>query len=120
MPTAFDTVIVILLLYNSLSYTARQSPIKQRLTIKVTDPKTCVDKFATRNINIGSSQICAGGEFIKDSCDGDSGGPLMRQGNVWYLEGVVSYGRGCGLENWPGVYTRVRNYMDWIEATIRP
>lgn len=44
---------------------------------------------------------------------GDSGGPLMRQNEkgippYWYLAGLVSYGPSpCGMDGWPGVYTRV-------------
>lgn len=38
----------------------------------------------------------------------------------WYLAGVVSFGPSpCGLEGWPGVYTRMGNYVDWIESKIR-
>ncbi|KAH8250408.1 hypothetical protein KR026_012380 [Drosophila bipectinata] len=102
--------------------TARKSTIKQKLNLAVTDHATCRRKFATRNIKLIESQLCAGGEFYKDSCDGDSGGPLMREGfnNAWYQEGVVSFGNRCGLEGWPGVYTRVSDYVDWILETIRP
>ncbi|XP_030559163.1 serine protease 7 [Drosophila novamexicana] len=97
----------------------RQSNIKQRLDVPVADPNYCAEKFATRRINVISSQLCAGGDFSRDSCDGDSGGPLMRYREAWYLEGVVSFGNRCGLEGWPGVYTRVSEYIDWIEGAIR-
>ncbi|KAH8369099.1 hypothetical protein KR009_000928 [Drosophila setifemur] len=102
--------------------TARKSTIKQRLNLPVSDHETCKKKFSTRKINLITSQLCAGGEFYRDSCDGDSGGPLMRRGfdQAWYQEGVVSFGFRCGLEGWPGVYTRVADYMDWIQETIRP
>ncbi|XP_030239548.1 serine protease 7 isoform X2 [Drosophila navojoa] len=98
---------------------SRQSNIKQRLDVPVKSAAYCMEKFATRQINVISSQLCAGGEFSRDSCDGDSGGPLMRFRQAWYLEGVVSFGNRCGLEGWPGVYTRVSDYVEWIENTIR-
>lgn len=73
---------------------------------------------------IFDSQMCAGGEPDKDSCGGDSGGPLMYPGKtragVRYVQrGIVSYGsKRCGVGGYPGVYTRVANYMDWILDNI--
>lgn len=96
-----------------------RSAIKQKLGIKVYDHDRCRAKFATKKSDITPKQLCAGGDFAKDSCHGDSGGPLMKLQKVWTLEGIVSYGNRCGLEDWPGVYTRVLAYMDWIRATIR-
>ncbi|XP_030373705.1 serine protease 7 [Scaptodrosophila lebanonensis] len=101
---------------------ARQSNIKQHLNLPVTDHDQCAQKFSSRRIQLLDSQLCAGGEFARDSCDGDSGGPLMRRGTSknWYLEGIVSFGNRCGLEGWPGVYTRVADYIEWIQANLQP
>lgn len=68
-----------------------------------------------------SSAICAGGQLGRDSCLGDSGGPLMGQfspcktRNHYFLIGVVSFGAGiCGLENYPGVYVNVAEFVEWV------
>ncbi|XP_060525026.1 clotting factor G beta subunit-like isoform X2 [Cylas formicarius] len=73
--------------------------------------------------------ICAGSENdIKDTCQGDSGGPLQiyHEGDrdircMYDVVGITSFGIGCGLStNIPGVYTRVSNYVQWIEDIVWP
>ncbi|XP_054289839.1 CLIP domain-containing serine protease HP8-like [Macrosteles quadrilineatus] len=68
-----------------------------------------------------SPNICAGGEGNKDSCSGDSGGPLMGRffdvtgsAQSYYLIGVVSHGDTYCSGDMPGVYVHVPAYLEWI------
>lgn len=52
-----------------------------------------------------------------NSVQGDSGGPMViRQDSVWVQAGVVSFGYGCALPDYPGVYSRISQYQDWISG----
>lgn len=76
-------------------------------------------------------QLCAGGSGVsqggKDSCKGDSGGPLMflsdRGGSPkFYVAGVVSEGPDCeraAEHQVPGIYTRVSAFVHWILDNMR-
>ncbi|OBS60067.1 hypothetical protein A6R68_08807 [Neotoma lepida] len=59
--------------------------------------------------------VCGYNENGGDSCQGDSGGPLVCEFNeTWVQVGIVSWGIGCGHKGFPGVYTEVSYYKDWI------
>jgi len=68
-----------------------------------------------------ANNVCAGGEEGKDSCGGDSGGPLIierkkanKPRKSWTQIGLVSWGVECGTPGVPGVYTNVQHYLKWI------
>ncbi|XP_054715091.1 venom peptide isomerase heavy chain-like [Uloborus diversus] len=63
---------------------------------------------------VTETMICAGSRG-KDSCQNDSGGPLFQiVDGVATLIGIVSHGAGCGTMYYPGVYTKVASFVDWI------
>lgn len=68
-------------------------------------------------VQIWPEMVCAGyREGGKDSCKGDSGGPLMVQqaDGRWVLIGIVSAGFSCGKPGQPGIYHRISGTSDWI------
>ncbi|XP_041842044.1 hepatocyte growth factor activator isoform X2 [Melanotaenia boesemani] len=70
--------------------------------------------------HVTSDMVCAGLRGCVDACQGDSGGPLACvKDDVSFLYGIISWGDGCGHSNKPGVYTKVVNYIDWINSKIR-
>lgn len=99
----------------------------QRVDLPVVSLEACQKTYqAQQNIRLTNKQLCAGGKDQKDSCSGDSGGPLQAAAYIndetrYVQQGVVSFGpRFCGLDDFPGVYTKVAYYMDWILDTIKP
>lgn len=75
-----------------------------------------------QEIDSPDQQFCAGYENgLSDTCQADSGSPLMffTSEQHWEIVGIVSYGIGCAQTKLPGVYTRVSAYLDWINDRIQ-
>ncbi|XP_077201831.1 anionic trypsin-like [Paroedura picta] len=98
---------------NTLSNGVNYPDILQCLVAPILSHAECEDAYPGQ---ITDNMICVGYlEGGKDSCQGDSGGPVLCDGE---LHGIVSWGIGCALTGYPGVYTKVCNYLDWIQETI--
>ena len=60
----------------------------------------------------------------KESCSGDSGGPLFYResqfSKPYYQIGIVSFGLSqfCGKNKYPGFYTKVEAFLPWIESKL--
>ncbi|XP_050738548.1 chymotrypsin BII-like [Eriocheir sinensis] len=61
---------------------------------------------------IGPNIVCIDGSNNKGTCNGDSGGPLGKDGEI---HGITSFGSSLGCTGgYPDAFTRVYHYMDWI------
>ena len=71
---------------------------------------------ASYNQTVTSRQLCAGfREGGIDTCTGDSGGPLFIQENGRSVQvGITSFGNGCGLPDFYGIYTDVSHFIQWL------
>ncbi|XP_034481156.1 seminase [Drosophila innubila] len=76
--------------------------------------QNCINQYKFRG-TISNTMFCASIPGVKDSCDGDSGGPAVYQGQ---LCGIVSWGIGCARRNSPGVYTSVKTVKSFIDKAI--
>ena len=97
----------------------------REVTIPVVSDTTCAASYdgssAASNLKLNPAvQICGGlAAGGKDSCQGDSGGPLIApyNGSIYSI-GVVSYGKGCALANYYGVYSETAAMVAWIQGHI--
>ena len=84
--------------------------------------KSLVQAIVQNGGTVTPQMICAGAEVDgRDTCPGDSGGPILRRmpnGQLVQV-GVVSFGIGqCGIAALPGVYTRLALYTDWMRSVV--
>jgi trypsin len=104
--------------WGTLSAGGDTPDVLQKVTIPVITDAECRDQYG--NNQILDSMICAGKPGVGgvDSCQGDSGGPMVcsNADDSKYLCGIVSWGRGCALPNFAGVYTEVSYFVDWVKA----
>ncbi|MCP2169427.1 S1 family peptidase [Goodfellowiella coeruleoviolacea] len=82
-------------------------------TVPLTSNATCSSAYDEYS---STAMVCAGyTQGGTDTCQGDSGGPLVAGGK---LIGITSWGNGCALAGYPGVYTRVSTYSSLITQQI--
>ncbi|XP_016957100.1 trypsin alpha [Drosophila biarmipes] len=95
------------------------SPELRFVDVDLVDSDQC--RRAYRHVlPITQRMVCAARPG-RDSCQGDSGGPLVgfpAEEGPARLYGIVSWGLGCANPNYPGVYTKVAAFRNWIDAQM--
>ncbi|XP_075223870.1 serine protease snk-like [Lycorma delicatula] len=108
-------------------YNSNNNDVLLKVTLEITPKEDCLDAYRNESKRalpqgIHSSMICAGApEGGKDTCEGDSGGPLtigLKEPRCMYsIIGITSFGKFCGFAT-PAVYTRVSYFIPWILKEI--
>lgn len=103
-----------------------EQTILKKVDLPIVPRGVCQDTFRalrkTEAYELHESYLCAGGQANQDTCKGDGGSPLvcptMATLDQYVQAGIVSWGRGCGSENVPGVYANVAVLRDWIDMKM--
>lgn len=144
MPGLVDNHTVWIVGFGQTSYNGRTSDQLKQADLRIVEHTKCKRAFA-HLVRLTNEYVCASSEAeeqddgvdylnnnvkksanakIKDSCQGDSGGPLMirsedrSKNGRWYIYGIVSFGYKCASAGFPGVYTRVNRYLDWLHTYL--
>ncbi|KAM9425730.1 LOW QUALITY PROTEIN: hepatocyte growth factor activator [Pholidichthys leucotaenia] len=102
-----------------ITESAKQYSTLQEAGVRLIPHRTCKDPKVYGN-HVTSNMICAGLNGCADACQGTPGVRWRcAKNDVSFLYGIISWGDGCGRSNKPGVYTKVVNYIDWINSVIK-
>ncbi|XP_028978874.2 tryptase-2-like [Esox lucius] len=97
---------------------APRDGILQQLNIPIVSKKDCLKVYP----HLSSNFMCAGDrKGGMDTCVGDAGGPLVCVSAGEFLQvGIIGFRPSCTTRPYPGLYTRVASYLDFIKGTINP
>ncbi|XP_067284119.1 trypsin-like [Pseudorasbora parva] len=102
--------------WGTLKDGGKSANILQEVKLPIVRNSKCYDAYGG---GITNNMICAGFLNVggKDACQGESGGPMVsKNSSLWIQSGIVSFGEGCADPKYPGVYSRVSRYQDWINS----
>ena len=110
--------------YGTISEGGRTSDQLLRAEVRFVSNADCNAKQSYDGKIPMATMLCAGPIPNKpptDSCQGDSGGPIFvaqTPANKATQVGIVSWGDGCAQKDFPGVYTRLSHFEQWVNHVI--
>jgi trypsin len=100
--------------WGNTSWTGGASRYLLKAVVPLTSDVTCARAY---DDYLAADMVCAGyPQGGVDTCQGDSGGPMTAGGK---LIGITSWGQGCALPGYPGVYARVATHYPALLQQIR-
>jgi secreted trypsin-like serine protease len=90
----------------------------REVSVPIVSNTTCNQSYGGAvTVNMLCAGLTAGG---KDSCYGDSGGPLIVADGAggWLQAGIVNWGQGCALAGYYGVYARLSQFESWLQSQV--
>ena len=107
-----------------------KSPLLQAVNVTIWTQSYCEAAWSNdpKPVIISKLMLCAA-DYLKDTCFWDGGGPLacfqngangsneLDTPNRWFLYGVGT-GGSCATPNFPGIYARMTEFLDWIAKTV--
>ncbi|KAJ4984206.1 trypsin A chain (extracellular trypsin protease) [Stagonosporopsis vannaccii] len=100
--------------------TAQSSVLLRKVDVPIVGRAQCIADYALDSPpkTVTTDMFCAGYDAgQRDSCQGDSGGPIV-DANTGTVIGAVSWGTGCALPGFPGVYARVGSLRAFINQFL--
>jgi trypsin len=94
-----------------------ETTILQEVSVPIVSNNDATELYGQK---ITNDQLAAGAGG-RDACFGDSGGPLTVPGEKpqqQLLAGLVSWGKGCAIARYPGLYSRVSSFNAWINHML--
>ncbi|XP_037946797.1 venom serine protease-like [Teleopsis dalmanni] len=106
--------------WGTISFGGAISNKLQKVNLMILDQNTCQQAY--QGVSISTSQMCTYDYTgsSRDSCQFDSGGPVIKRGARMFLLGCISFGNICGQGGYAtGINTRITSYLAWINANIQ-
>lgn len=110
--------------WGATTISSGSSDVLQQVNVPLVSLSTCQHVYA-RDYSLIDSQLCAGlVEGGKDTCFGDSGGPLaVFDGRQWQQVGITSFGGKasgppCAGEEAYGIYSRVSSFIEFVDSYV--
>ena len=87
-------------------------------SVAIVNDTSCRQSYGSKLLE--AIMVCAGYPGGgRDACFGDSGGPLLGTERARFLlVGIVSWGRGCALPGFPGVYAETAAMHDFLDPYL--